>query len=92
MQEQKKTFKKSKSKKKRKPLGGGVRNSLKRYFRDLNGEEPQDMYKTVMNEVERELIDFVMGYTARNQSHTARILGISRSTLRAKLERMESRK
>jgi Fis family transcriptional regulator len=39
----------------------------------------------VLSEVERPLLEAVLAHTGSNQSKAARVLGISRSTLRKKL-------
>ena len=63
-----------------------VRESIEAYFRDLNGETPCDVYRLVLNEVEKPLLEVVMQYAGQNQSQASRILGINRNTLRKKLE------
>ena len=59
---------------------------MERYFRELNGEAPCDVYQLVLSEVEKPLLKVVMDYTDQNQSQASRILGINRNTLRKKLE------
>ena len=59
---------------------------LKKYFKDLNGHKPGELYDLVLGEVEPPLFQTVMDYTQGNQSRAAQILGISRSTLRKKLK------
>lgn len=66
-------------------LGDCVRQSMRRYFRDLNGEEAQGVYQMVLGEIEKPLFEAVMKQVAENQSEAARMLGISRGTLRKKL-------
>ena len=63
-----------------------VRESVEAYFKDLNGETPCDVYRLVLNEVEKPLLEVVMQYAGQNQSQASRILGINRNTLRKKLE------
>ena len=63
-----------------------VRESVEAYFNDLNGETPCDVYRLVLNEVEKPLLEVVMQYVGHNQSQASRILGINRNTLRKKLE------
>ena len=63
--------------------------ALKDYFKTLNGNVPNNLYKLVINEVELPLIEAVMSFTNKNQSQTAEILGINRSTLRKKLKIFE---
>ena len=67
------------------PLRNCIQEALTNYFRQLNGHKPSGLYKMVISEVEQPLLRSVMEHTKRNQTHAARILGISRSTLRKKL-------
>ncbi len=68
------------------PLCQSVRGSLKRYFKDLNGEEPVNLHCMVMCEVEKPLLEMVMERAESNQTRAARMLGINRNTLRKKLK------
>jgi Fis family transcriptional regulator, factor for inversion stimulation protein len=67
------------------PLSECVRNALRFYFRNLDGYEVNDLYQLVIREVEQPLIETVLEYTEGNQTQAARLLGISRSTLRKKV-------
>ncbi|MBS1270019.1 MAG: DNA-binding protein Fis [Gammaproteobacteria bacterium] len=68
------------------PLCQSVRRSLKRYFKDLNGEEPVKLHEMVITEVEKPLLEMVMERAERNQTRAAKMLGINRNTLRKKLK------
>lgn len=68
------------------PLRHLVNASLEHYFAHLDGEQPTNLYGLVLEEMETALIRSVMNYTENNQSHAAKMLGISRNTLRKKLE------
>lgn len=68
------------------PLRDLTEESLKRYFKDLNGHQPGDLYQLVLSEVEAPLFRSVMDYAEGNQSQAAQILGINRATLRKKLK------
>jgi|HubBroStandDraft_5_1064220.scaffolds.fasta_scaffold22541_2 Fis family transcriptional regulator len=59
--------------------------TLRRYFSDLNGHDPKDLYEMVLGEIEQPLLKTLMEYTRGNQSRAASILGLNRSTLRKKL-------
>jgi Fis family transcriptional regulator len=67
------------------PLGDCVRNALRFYFHKLGGHEVNDLYQLVLKEVEQPLIETVLEHTDGNQTLAARLLGISRSTLRKKI-------
>ncbi len=69
------------------PLCEHVRDSLQEYFAALNGHEPSELYDFVLSEVEQPLFAVVMKHTGGNQTQAARMLGISRATLRKKLRR-----
>ena len=71
---------------KNKNLGDQVKTAIQAYFKELNGEQPCDVYSMVLGEVEKPLLEAVMEYSERNQSKASKILGINRNTLRKKLE------
>lgn len=62
-----------------------IRESLERYFEDLEGEAPSDMYQMVLRVVERPMLEIVLKEARNNQSRAAAWLGINRNTLRKKL-------
>ena len=68
------------------PLCQCVRRSLKRYFRDMNGEQPTNLYHMVVSEIEKPLLEIVMEQSESNQTRASQILGINRNTLRKKLK------
>ncbi len=61
--------------------------TLRRYFADLNGHDPSELYDMVLGEIEQPLLTTLMEYTRGNQSRAAAILGLNRSTLRKKLRK-----
>ncbi len=67
------------------PLCEHVRAAVEEYFAQLDGHSPGDLYNMVMQEAEKPLIKTALGHCGFNQSKTAIILGISRSTLRKKM-------
>jgi len=69
------------------PLSFHVKQALERYFADLNGHTPADLYDLVLCEVERPLLEEVLRRTRGNISKAAQYLGLNRATLRKKLER-----
>lgn len=62
-----------------------VQKSLQQYFVQLDGEDPVNLYNMVLSEMEIPLLKMVMRFTNGNQSKAAKILRISRGTLRKKL-------
>jgi len=66
-------------------IEASVRDSLLRYFEDLGGEAPEDMYAMVLRLVEKPLLEVVMHHAGHNQSRAAEWLGLNRNTLRKKL-------
>lgn len=66
-------------------LAASVTQSVQKYFAELNGADPVDLYQFVLEEVETPLLRAVMEHCKYNQSRAAIMLGISRGTLRTKL-------
>ena len=69
----------------RQPLRDHVANSVRRYLRDLDGCDANDLYQIALRELEIPLFAEVLGYCDGNQSRAATMLGIHRATLRKKL-------
>ena len=68
------------------PLRTSVLSALERYFKDLEGHDPEDVYDLVIGQVEHAMLECVMTRTRGNQTRAAEVLGITRSTLRKKLK------
>ncbi|HKJ17519.1 MAG TPA: helix-turn-helix domain-containing protein [Xanthomonadales bacterium] len=66
-----------------------VRNSIRNYLEDMGDSQAEDLYQILLSEVEPPLLEEVLRFTGHNQSRAARILGITRNTLRAKLLRYD---
>jgi DNA-binding protein Fis len=64
-----------------------VKRSLNRYFADLKGQPPAQLYELVVRQVEQPLFEIVMRETSGNISRAAEVLGINRATLRKKLHK-----
>lgn len=62
-----------------------VKQSLRQYFNKLDGEQPNKLYELVLAEMEIPLFKMIIRFTSGNQSKAAKMLGISRGTLRKKL-------
>lgn len=67
-------------------LSDHVRHCVEDYFAHLNGHESSGLYSLVLAEVEKPLLETALKHSDFNQSKAAKILGLSRSTLRKKLE------
>ena len=68
------------------PFNGCVRKALERYFADLDGHHPGELYQLMLAEMERPLLEKVMQHTGGNQTQAAKVLGLNRTTLRKKLQ------
>jgi Fis family transcriptional regulator len=63
-----------------------IETLLDNYFKDLDGEKPNDVYNMFLHSVEKPLLIYIMNYAQGNQTRAAKILGLNRNTLRKKLE------
>lgn len=63
-----------------------LEDKLKHYLKDMTKAVNCNLYGTVLTEVEKALIDIVLKEANGNQVRTAKILGINRNTLRAKIK------
>ena len=66
-------------------LSHQVTQALESYFSQLDGLEVVDLHALVIREVEKPLLQAVLNHTKSNQSKAAKVLGLSRGTLRKKL-------
>ena len=62
-----------------------VDRSLDEYFKRLDGETPTGVYDMVIGHVERALLASMLERAQGNQTQAADMLGMNRTTLRAKL-------
>lgn len=67
-------------------LGECVGQSVRRYLQDLGSSQADDLYHLFLREMEQPLLREVMAWADQNQSRAAQTLGISRATLRKKLQ------
>lgn len=64
-----------------------VYNLVNRFLTENKGKSIEDLYDMVLSEVEPPLLQAVMEKRRGNQLQAARMLGISRGTIRKKLQR-----
>ncbi|KTC66110.1 Fis transcriptional activator (plasmid) [Legionella adelaidensis] len=65
-----------------------VISAVKKYLTAVNSKDANlNLYQLIVEEVEAPLFRTVMELTRYNQSKAARVLGVSRGTLRTKLKR-----
>jgi Fis family transcriptional regulator len=69
-------------------MADAVRRALERYFKDMDGEKPTAIYDMVLKNVERPMIETVLGHAEGNLSLAAEMLGINRNTLRKKMQQL----
>lgn len=63
-----------------------IRKALDHYFHTLGDQTPHALYDMVVSAAERPLLAYVMQRYHHNVTHAAKALGITRNTLRKKLE------
>jgi len=63
-----------------------LEEKLKRYLKDMARVTNFNLHDTILSEVEKALISIVLRESNGNQLKTARLLGINRNTLRAKIK------
>ena len=68
-------------------LSETVRRTLQEYLDNLGDQDASNVYRLVLDEVERPMMEVMMRYTHGNQSKAAQCMGINRATLRTKLKR-----
>ncbi len=69
-------------------LHDAVKRSLERYFKDMDGERPTSIYDMVLKNVEKPMIELVLGQAEGNLTLAATMLGIDRNTLRKKIQQL----
>lgn len=64
-----------------------VQKTVSRYLQDMGNTTPENLYQMLLSEIEPPLIEEILKRTGGNQSRAADILGITRNTLRTKMQR-----
>lgn len=67
------------------PLSKCVQDALRFYLENMAGHDVVNLYALVLEEVERPMFETVLDHTNGNLSHAAKILGLTRATLRKRL-------
>jgi Fis family transcriptional regulator, factor for inversion stimulation protein len=62
-----------------------VARAIRRYLADLDGHADSNLYRLVLAEVERPMLEEVLRHCRGNQTRASQVLGITRATLRKKL-------
>ena len=70
---------------KKRSLRGEVKRAIKRYYRNLDGENPIELYELTLSQIEPPLLEGVLKKCRGNQSQACKILGLNRGTLRKKM-------
>ncbi len=68
-------------------LHGNMLSTLDNILESTYINRSRDLYERVMNEAEKTLLSRVLEFTRGNQTDASKLMGISRSTLRKKLEK-----
>jgi Fis family transcriptional regulator len=69
------------------PLRKHVQKTISRYLQDMGNTTPENLYQMLLAEIEPPLIEEILKRTGGNQSRAAGMLGITRNTLRTKMQR-----
>ena len=68
-------------------LSEATNQAISDYLALLENHDTTNLYRQVVDEVERPLLEVIMKHTRGNQSKAALCLGLNRATLRTKLKR-----
>ena len=68
------------------PLRASVAQSVKTYLAEIGNQDISNLYEMLLSEIEEPLFKSLMDFTRHNQSRAAKMLGLSRGTLRKKLK------
>ena len=63
-----------------------TRDLLVNLFINIGNEKPNSLYKTLVHEIERPLLEASLKFTKNNQTKAAKVLGLSRNTFRLKMK------
>lgn len=66
-------------------LRDNVLRAIENYFKSVENSDSNKLPQIVLDEVEAAMYEGIMRFTRGNQSRAAKLLGVSRGTLRTKL-------
>ncbi len=66
-----------------------IGKKLEHFFERLGSHDAQGLHETVMAQVEKPMIEKALAWAKGNQLKAARVLGMSRNTLRAKMRALK---
>jgi len=69
------------------PIRQHVQKTISKYLQDMGNTTPANLYQMLLAEIEPPLIEEILKCTGGNQSRAAGMLGITRNTLRTKMQR-----
>ena len=64
-----------------------TRDTVRQYLQNLKGHQAKNLYDFIIGEIEKGIILEVLEFTKGNRTKTSDILGITRTTLRNKIEK-----
>ncbi len=70
-------------------LGIHVKEVMEKYFSDMDGHQPTELYELILSQIEIPLFEIVLDYTGGNVSRAAEILGLNRGTFRNRLKKYD---
>ncbi len=70
-------------------LGIHVKEVMEKYFRDMDGHPPTDLYELILSQIEKPLFETVLDYTGGNVSRAAAMLGLNRGTFQNRLSKYD---
>jgi Fis family transcriptional regulator, factor for inversion stimulation protein len=70
-------------------LAETIKQQIEHYFNQLNGHDAPNLHALVMAEIEKPILQATLKFVGYNQSKAAKVLGLSRSTLRKKLQQYQ---
>ena len=71
------------------PMSFYVSRGMSRYYSSLGDAQPVEVYEMWLEQTEAPLLKATMEYCGGNQTRAAKILGLSRGTLRKKLKKYD---